>query len=98
MKDTACLYILDGMSDWEPALVIAELNSGRFFKEKGKNMPVRIVGLTKDTVTTMGGLALAPSVTLDELNADEIGVLILPGATSWLEEKQAAVLERPKHF
>jgi putative intracellular protease/amidase len=98
MKDIAFLYILDGMSDWEPALVIAELNSGRFFKEKGKNMPVRTVGLTKDTVTTMGGLALTPNMTLDELNADEIGVLILPGATSWLEEKQAAVLEKTKAF
>ena len=27
MKNTAFLYVLDGMSDWEPALVIAELNS-----------------------------------------------------------------------
>jgi putative intracellular protease/amidase len=98
MKSTAYLYILDGMSDWEPALVIAELNSGRFFKEKGKNIPVKTVGLTKDTVTTMGGLVLTPNMTLDELNPDDIAVLILPGATSWLEEKQAMVLEKTKMF
>jgi putative intracellular protease/amidase len=98
MKNTAFLYVLDGMSDWEPALVIAELNSGRFFKEKGKNIPVKTAGLTKDPVTTMGGLALTPDVALDELDADEIAVLILPGATSWLEEKQAAVLEQTKIF
>jgi putative intracellular protease/amidase len=98
MKDNAFLYILDGMSDWEPALVIAELNSGRFFKEKGKNIPVITVGLTKEPVTTMGGLALTPNITLDELNEDEIAVFILPGATSWLEEKQAIVLEKTQTF
>jgi putative intracellular protease/amidase len=98
MKHIAYLYILEGMSDWEPGLVIAELNSGRFFKEKGKNMPVKTVGLTKNTVTTMGGLALTPHVALDELNGDEMAVFILPGATSWLEEKQAEVLEKTKTF
>src|SRR5688500_265775 len=86
------------MFDWEPALVIAEINSGRFCKEKGRNMPVRTVSLTKDRITTMCGLALTPDLTLDELNAADIGVLILPGATSWLEKKQATVLERIKTF
>jgi putative intracellular protease/amidase len=98
MKSTAYLYTLEGLPDWEPALVIAELSSGRFFKEKGKNIPVKTVGLTKATLRTMGGLALTPTMTLDELNEDDIAVFILPGATSWLEEKQTTVLQKTKTF
>jgi hypothetical protein len=54
------IYVQDTWSDWEAGFVLPELNSGRFFKNKGERIPVKTVGLTKDPITTMGGVSITP--------------------------------------
>ncbi|AIG27300.1 hypothetical protein BRLA_c029880 [Brevibacillus laterosporus LMG 15441] len=40
------LYVFDTMSDWEVGYVIAELNSGRYFKKE--LVPLEVVGVGVD--------------------------------------------------
>lgn len=42
----------------------------------------------------MGGLSVVLDCTIDEISADENTVLILPGADSWNEVKNEAILEK----
>lgn len=85
MTKIAYLYVLDTMADWEPGFLIAELNSGRAFRKDTERYTVKTVGLTKEPVVTMGGLHIIPDISIDELTTDNAGVLILPGADTWLE-------------
>jgi putative intracellular protease/amidase len=80
MKPAALLFIFDGLADWEPAHALCEINkSGKF--------DVVTVGSSQVPVTTMGGLKLAPEITLDQVNPAEAAIFILPGGDMW--EKQS---------
>jgi putative intracellular protease/amidase len=80
MKPAALLFIFDGLADWEPAHALCEMNkSGKF--------DVVTVGSSQVPVTTMGGLKLAPEITLDQVNPAEAAIFILPGGDMW--EKQS---------
>lgn len=85
------------MSRWTD-LIIAELNSGRFFRERGRRIPVGTVGLTRDPVLTMGGLQLIPALTIDEVPAEETTVVLLPGGTGWLEPAQGWTLDKLREW
>ena len=98
MKKIAYLYVFNTLADWEPGLIIAELNRGRFFKDKRLKYEVRTAGLSKAPVVTMGGVRILPDLALDELSTSEAGVLILPGGESWLEPLHNALLPRVKEF
>ena len=92
------LYLPNQMADWEPGLAIAELNTGRFFKEKGKRLPVKTFGLTKAQVTTMGGLTIAPELTIDEIDVTKAALLLLPGGSDWQNPKHRAALQKAAEF
>lgn len=94
----AYLFVLDTLADWEPGFLTAELNTGRMFKEPGTRVPVRTVGLSREPVTTMGGLRIQPDVTLDEVTPADAAVLILPGAETWHEPQYAPVLAKAREF
>ncbi len=49
------LYVFNTMSDWEYGYLIAELNSGRYFKKNLEPLKLVTVGNTKEIITTMGG-------------------------------------------
>jgi putative intracellular protease/amidase len=53
------VYVLAqaGFADWEPAHALAEL------RRHGK-FEVRVVGLTRDHVRSMGGLSIQPDITV----------------------------------
>ncbi len=70
------VFLFNGFSDWEISYVTPEINKSEgfnliYFSEKGK------------TVTSMGGLQINPTISLDELKVEEIDLLILPGGTAW---------------
>lgn len=69
------LFVFDGFADWEAAFVLPELRKNSFH--------TATVGLTREAVTSMGGLRILPDTALDELNPNEIQLFILPGGTSW---------------
>ena len=59
---TVYVYALDTLADWELGYVIAELNSGRFFKKDAPGVSVKTVSISKEPVKTMGGLTIIPIV------------------------------------
>ncbi|PPA69556.1 type 1 glutamine amidotransferase family protein [Jeotgalibacillus proteolyticus] len=88
------LYVFDTMSDWEYGYLIAELNSGRYFKKGLAPLKVMTVGANKELITTMGGLSIKPDSSLDECTFESKDLLILPGGTTWSEEIHQPILER----
>jgi putative intracellular protease/amidase len=94
MERSAYLYVLDTLSDWEPGYAIAELNSGRFFKERGGRVSVRTVGVGREPVTTMGGVEITPEVSVSDVRPENTAVLMLAGADTWDEPQHDAVLQK----
>lgn len=88
---TIYLYVTNTLADWEPGYTIAELNSGRYFKKDAEKHRVKTFGLNKETATSLGGIKLTPDVTIDEIALDEIGLLLLPGADTWGDDKHEPV-------
>jgi putative intracellular protease/amidase len=93
----AYLYVLDTMADWEPGLVIAELNSGNAFR-RGERVQVRTVALSRDPVTSMGGVTILPDLTVADMQLQEAAVLNLPGGNTWDDPRHAPAIARVEQF
>ncbi len=98
MTRTAYLYVTHTMADWETGYAIAELNSGRYFKDHGERIPVVAVGATRAPIVTLGGVTIAPQATVDEVTPDNTAVLILPGADNWQDAIQSAIIAKVKEL
>ncbi|AWB46588.1 glutamine amidotransferase [Paenibacillus sp. CAA11] len=88
------LYVFDTMADWETGYLIAELNSGRYFKPGIAPLEVVAIGVDRSPVTTMGGLSILPSLSLEECTLKSTDVLILPGGETWLEAVHEPMLTK----
>ena len=88
------IYLLNTIADWETDYISAELHSRRFFKKDAEEIIFKHAAVSKDSIETMGGLSVVPDCTIDEISADKNTVLILPGADSWNETKNEAILEK----
>lgn len=95
---TVYLYVLDTLADWELGYATAELNSGRFFKQDAPGVALQTVGVSKEPIRTMGGLTVLPDCTLEEMVVSETSVLLLPGANTWSDPKQSAVIAKVKEL
>ena len=73
----AYMLVFDGFADWEPASALAELR--RTF-----GLSVQTVGLTRNPVTSMGGLKVQPDLRISEAQPNLAGILILPGGDAWM--------------
>lgn len=91
---TIYVYILDTLADWELGQVTAELNSGRFFKKDAPTVSLKTVGYSKDSIKTMGGMTIVPDCLIDDITMSDTTVLLLPGADTWSDSKQAAIIEK----
>ncbi|WP_404469072.1 type 1 glutamine amidotransferase family protein [Sutcliffiella horikoshii] len=89
----AYLYVFDTMSDWEYGYLIAELNTGRYFKKEIAPIKIITVGTTKETITTMGGLKITPDLSLDQCTFKKSELLILPGGETWGETAKHPILQ-----
>jgi putative intracellular protease/amidase len=70
------LLVMEGFADWEPAHAVAELRRhGRY--------RVETVGLTAESVCSMGGIRVLPTKTLAEVDIADVAVFILPGGDRW---------------
>lgn len=81
---TVHLAIYDTLSDWEIGYVTVHLHSPEWHREPGR-FRVQTVGLTKDPVTTKGGLRITPDLSVDELDPSDSAILVLPGADTWID-------------
>jgi putative intracellular protease/amidase len=79
MKPKAYFLVFDGLSDWELAHALCEINkSGKF--------EVVSVGFSDKPVTTMGGVKISPDITLDDAKPDDAAIFMLPGGDMWERE------------
>jgi putative intracellular protease/amidase len=74
---TAYVFIFDGFADWEPASALAELRRTFGFS-------VQTVGVTRNVVTSMGGMKVLPDLSISAAQLDLTNVLILPGGEAWM--------------
>jgi len=74
--NTAYVLLRSGYADWEPASALAELRRTFGFS-------VTTMGLTAETIVSMGGLRVIPDLTLSEFEPESADILILPGGDSW---------------
>jgi putative intracellular protease/amidase len=88
------LYVFNTMSDWEYGYLVAELNSGRYFKKGLTPLKVITVGIDKKNIVTMGGLSIKPNISLDEFNLGSEDLLILPGGDNWSEDIHQPMLKK----
>lgn len=93
-KNKAYLYVFDTMSDWETGYLIAELNSGRYFKKGLLPLEVITVGIDNNPVMTMGGLKILPSISFDECILNSKDILIFPGGNTWTEAIHEPILKK----
>ena len=95
---TVYLYVLDTLADWEPGYITAELSSGRFFHKDAPKLAVRTIALSRDPVTTMGGLRILPDLAVQEVDARNAALLLLPGGETWLDPMHAPVIDKAREF
>ncbi|MCC2528473.1 glutamine amidotransferase [Bacillus halotolerans] len=88
------LYVCNTMSDWEYGYLIAELNSGRYFKKDAAPLKVVTVGVSQEMITTMGGLSIKPYISIGECTLESKDLLILPGANTWGEDIHQPILKK----
>lgn len=81
-QQTVHLFVFDSLADWEASYAIAGINRPATPEAAGRYR-VRTVGVTREPVTTMGGLRLLPDLALEELEPVESAMLILPGGDAW---------------
>lgn len=91
---TVYLYAFHTMSDWEYGYLMAELNSGRYFKKDAAPLKVMTIGVNKEMVTTMGGLRIKPDISLDEWTLENTDLIILPGGNTWGEKIHQPILKK----
>ncbi|WP_160673911.1 type 1 glutamine amidotransferase family protein [Clostridium sp. C8-1-8] len=98
MKNTVYLYVFDTMADWEIGYLIAEINSGRYYKKGLMPLKVVTVGITKTPITTMGGLKILPEIELNECSVKDAAALILPGGNTWTEAIHTPIIRVAEEY
>jgi putative intracellular protease/amidase len=84
--NTAYVLLRTCYADWEAASALAELR--RMF-----GFSVKTIGLTSETVVSMGGLKVTPDLALSAFVRESADILILPGGESWMNGEVAQVSE-----
>src|SRR6185436_5978890 len=54
--------------------------------------------LNKKPVTTLGGVTIAPDLSVEEIKPADALILILPGADRWMESAQGPILSIARRF
>jgi len=76
MKTRKCaLFLFDGYADWEPSLVTTGLNNYSDFS-------IQSFSIEGKPVTSMGGLIVSPTTSLEGIGQD-FDLLLLPGGNAW---------------
>jgi putative intracellular protease/amidase len=86
MKTRKCfMFIFNGYSDWEPALVVAGL-------QQFTDVEVLTFSIDGSPVRSMGNIQVVPDLALRDLPKAEIALLLLPGGAAWDEGKNQEIL------
>lgn len=77
---------------------MAELCSGRFFRDGRTKYRLVTFGCTPSAIRTMGGLRIVPDVLVPDITPEDGDVILLPGADTWLDPVQKPVLVQVREF
>ena len=84
MTNKILIYLFDGFSDWEIAYLTPEIN-------KSEDFDLIYFSKNGQSVTSMGVLLIQPKYSLDDIKAEDVHVLVLPGGTAWEEGKNTEI-------
>ena len=56
------------------------------------------VGISKEPVTTAGGLKIVPGICVNEMDEEQAAALLLIGPDTWMEDQHQPILERAVSF
>ncbi|MEC4112636.1 DJ-1/PfpI family protein [Myroides pelagicus] len=79
MKQTICIYLFEGFSDWEISFLTPEL-------KKLDQWKVEFVTDDGKEVTSMGGLRVIPTKPIHAIDFSNVVLLIVPGGKLWESE------------
>lgn len=96
-QQTVHLGVYDTMADWEYGYAVAGINNPAFQKEPGRYRIVT-VGASREPITTVGGVRIAPDMAVDELRPEDSAMLILPGANTWDTKENGAFADLAGRF
>jgi len=91
------LFVFDNLSDWGAGYAIAGINSPQFQKNLN-GFRIQTVAVSKNTITTMGGVCIKPDLEINELSPSNSSMLILPGGAAWDEGKNVEIIEIAQLF
>jgi putative intracellular protease/amidase len=97
MPQTVHLFVLDTLADWEPGFAVAGINNPDGQKAPGRYR-VRTVGVTREPVTTVGGVRIEPDLSMDRLDPAGSAMLIIPGGENWDQGGNPEVVDKAKAF
>src|SRR5258708_17847789 len=95
-KKTVLFFVFEGMADWEASHALVGINKSDAFR-------VRTIAICKSPIKTMGGLTVCPDldffpeIDLQDLDALNTAMLILPGGNAWEEKKNQQVSRLVTH-
>ena len=84
MKKKIYVFLFDGYSDWEISYLTPEI-------AKDERFDLVYFSETGNGVTSMGGLQVMPTTSLNELKIEEVKLLILPGGVAWEKREITAI-------
>ncbi|MFI9813621.1 type 1 glutamine amidotransferase family protein [Saccharothrix variisporea] len=94
---TVHLALYDQLADWEFGYATARINDPAFQKQPDRYQ-VRTVGLTRDPITSMGGLTVTPDLALSDVDPADSALLLLPGANSWADGGNAEFAQAARRW
>jgi putative intracellular protease/amidase len=94
---TVHLALYNQLADWEFGYATARINDPAFQKDPGRYQ-VRTVGLTRDPITSMGGLTITPDLALADIDPADSALLLLPGGDSWAEGGNAEFAQAARQW
>jgi len=94
---TVHLYVFDTFADWEAAYAVAGIHQPTYQKAPG-TWQVKTVGAAQSLVRSMGGVAVLPDLTLDDLRPEDSAMLILPGGQGWDQGLHLQAAHKAREF
>ena len=83
MDKTVYLYVCPNLADWEASLAIAMISNRNTDIPKKQGYTIITFGLTKEPVTTSGGVTILPDCDMDSVDLTRAAMVILPGSPQY---------------
>ena len=91
------LFVFDTLSDWEIGYVTAGI-SNPWMQINPNKYQIRTFSLDGKAVRTIGGIQILPDMGLDEVNASDAEMLILPGGFIWENDENHQIDQLIRDF